>query len=523
MHACARSELGFGQNRHFCPPIRARTRSASSPAQTGKGPADVKSSSEILRKTLKDGLEIRIPAEVRLSHRPGSIRTMRVLALSFQATSSLRKDKPMSPPFAAPILLNYGLRLTLQELFSDTVPATPVAAQSIEHRCINVMLQSGQYMDDETRLQREGLRSPLNLGIMAATLALYGASTMSNPVGWVANGLLIAGMTGLGVYMVWTVASLVIEMLNLIYHANCEDDLDKAARIFATIVILLAVTVVIGWLCKKASFMIKSGAVVIEGGTAAYARQAALAAANKAGMTAEHFMVLQRVADELGLIIGVRNTNPNSTWLIKMGAAAKPFGMNSHTSPTTGVVTVLNAAEKAEALNHSNGLYYVVERIAGKLVPRNRLGEVLLFDVEPIWVMEAGQVINGIRRMPVVGDYDLAAVIDPAALSRNLALVASRGKILPQWGNPGLLNSVINLFNGRIDQPRMMHFAHEGFASMESAGNITWFRPKGAALELNAAETAAWYKTVGRQPIVMPTLVKQELKNAAAAWPRTFR
>ena len=126
----------------------------------------------------------------------------------------------------------------------------------------------------------------------------------------------------------------------------------------------------------------------------------------------------------------MRLTNPKSTPWIERGYPPKPITIKAHTSKITGIVTAADAGEISAARRAG---FFVID---ADLVLRDANGLPMRFPKRPEWPLEPNQVIHPTQRLPLVGDYDLLGVIDPAAPGRNLTLAASQGNWLLDWNNP---------------------------------------------------------------------------------------
>ncbi|QDV32711.1 anthrax toxin-like adenylyl cyclase domain-containing protein [Tautonia plasticadhaerens] len=362
----------------------------------------------------------------------------------------------------------------------------PVDRMAIEDRFQEVLTRTVPLLPEGIRGEFAAMITPASLAIMAGVLAVWAGSHYFG-VGFVVDAiLLIAGGIFLGV-QVWSAASDLVGAIELTASATSEADLDQAARLLARFIAVVGVAVF--------------AALVLRGAKKGMPRAraaAASAAKHLGGMTASHSRVFQRVAQETGRIIAVRNTNPLSTRWIERGFPPKPMQIKIKTSKKTGVVTA-QGDEIAEARKAG---YFVVDADG---VPRNANGTRMDFNTPPDWPLEPGQVIHPMQKKPLVGDYDLLGVIDPQAPGRNLVVAASEGQILDDWSSPAV-RDVANRVNAMLDQPRVMHGAHDGYRGarpdFSDAGGSTVFLPDGSIRNLDTAEDVAdFYKELGRQPI----------------------
>lgn len=213
------------------------------------------------------------------------------------------------------------------------------------------------------------------------------------------------------------------------------------------------------------------------------------------GITPAHFGVFQRVASQLNRIIIVRNTNTKSTHWIELGYPPKPKSLEAlHTSDKTGKVTALNESERQLARMHG---FYVLE--ADGLARRSRTEALIKrFPMNTPDMNEPGQVIHPQQHKALVGDYDLQAVIDPAAKGRIIALATTNyGEAVANRTNPDV-DRVIQALNAGMDQPRVMHGPHDLYKSFKGA--CTAFMPNGLAHQLTTESAVReFYDLIGRQ------------------------
>lgn len=356
-----------------------------------------------------------------------------------------------------------------------------VAGMDIEDRFVEVLKRTAPLLPGEIRDEFLALLAPKNLLIMAGVLAAWAASHYFG-VGEVIDVLLlIGGFVALG-YQVFTAASDFASAIKLTANAKTSYDLDQAAQHMAKFVAVVGVAIFTALVMKGAKRIAPAARGAI----------ATMAARAVRGLSAKHFAVFQEVAQEMKMIIGVRFTNPKSTQWIERGFPPKPIEIKIKTSKTTGIVTALNEVEVTTAKN--KGFFVVGE----DGVARNGAGAELKLD-KAEWPVEKGQVIHPTQQKPLVGDYDLAGVIDPNAKGRNIQLAASDGEIMQDWNNPTTKKVAAEL-NSRMDQPRVMHGAHDGF--FEEPGDAVFFMPDGSIVELDTAEKVrAFYQGMGRATI----------------------
>lgn len=282
--------------------------------------------------------------------------------------------------------------------------------------------------------------------------------------------------------------------------AATEADLDRAAVYMARFVAVVGVTSLMALFFKGA----KRAAPKVRGALAG-----ALADSRFGGIAASHLRAFQEAARDLNRIIAVRFTNPNSTPWIEKGFPPKPLEISKvglKTDKASGFVRALTE----EQVRGAKKLGYDVVDDAG--IARGARGAIAKLPAQPEWPVQPGQVIDPKQLKPLVGDYDLLGVIDPRAPGRNLALAASDGgsgagaKVLDDWSNP-MTRRVAQAINARLDQPRIMHGAHDARFTLPAKaeeGAMIFF-PDGKYQRFNsAAEVEKFYKSIGRKPVGAP-------------------
>lgn len=232
------------------------------------------------------------------------------------------------------------------------------------------------------------------------------------------------------------------------------------------------------------------------------AAKAASAYIPQTGMPQGHFNAFSAAAKEQNVIAVVRNTNPASVKLIEQGCPGKPMHFKFNTSPSSGIVMAEKEADVAIA--HAQR-HFVVEAdlVARRPVPGQMLnGKPVMEELplsNPFWKLEKGQVIDPMLKKPVVGDYDLMGVIDPAAPGRNIALVASNGVPKADISSP-IVKRFGASVNGKMDMPRVLHGAQDQFADFRKGA--TAFMPDGTVRYLPTEENVRqFYSKLGRQTI----------------------
>jgi hypothetical protein len=356
------------------------------------------------------------------------------------------------------------------------------------------------------KVQQEfaALLTPMNLAIMAGTLAAWAVSHAFG-YGFVVDALLL--IVGAG-FLGFQVISAGVDFCSAVWltgSAKTQNELEAAADLFAGVIATVGVAAFSALVMKGAARAAPAARAGIAGATARL----------YGGMTQSHYRIFQAVAREQNRIIGVRFTNENSTRLIEFGCPPKPITVKIHTSPTTGIVTAISKAEKD--LAYALG-YYVVEPFMGTLIARRKLPDVpgsperfdvLKFESPPFWELQEGQLIHAAQQKPLVGDYDLAWIIDPGNPTPNMVLGSSRGKMLLNWTNPEV-KRIAAALNARMDQPRVLHGAHDGFADVASAKAVMVFFPDNSVVKLSTPEAvSAWYGQTGRIEVIKPPFARE--------------
>ena len=214
------------------------------------------------------------------------------------------------------------------------------------------------------------------------------------------------------------------------------------------------------------------------------------------GMPQGHFASFQAAAEELGLIIVVRNTNPRSKPWIEKGYPPKPMTIKCHTSKKTGKVTAVDSAEIAQC--RAAGFYVIDPDTVARRKPQEVLPGRFPFNTPEM--NEAGQVIDAAKRKALVGDYDLTGVIDPEAPGSNVVLITSNGVRMSNLVSPDVEKARMAV-NRRLDQPRIMHGAHDQFGDFPESGAAAFF-PNGLVWELKDGQSIReFYDLIKRQPI----------------------
>ena len=378
---------------------------------------------------------------------------------------------------------------------------------SLEDRFVSVLHRTGPKLPGEIQEEFMALLSPASIAIIVAVLVVWAGSHYFG-VGFVADAiLLVAGIGFLG-WQVWTVGGDFVAFIELTYSARTESDLEKAATHLANFIAVVGVAVFMALIAKGAKRYgprIRNMRGVIKAASAA-----------DAGMPPNHFNAFLRAAANptRPRIIMVRQTNPKSVQWIRRGFPAKPKEIKMKTSSQTGIVTCRDVSEVAKAQrtirSGSNKKYYVVDR--NRRTATNGSGETIQLD-NPDWPVEAGQVIDPVAQKPLVGDYDLMAVIDPNAKGRNLALAVDNtanarsgrplGSLTDDFTNSDIRRVAADV-NRQLDQERVLHGSQEAFDSLDNLAAdelVVGFFPDGNAMSFNKQGLIDFYGSIGRSTL----------------------
>ena len=269
--------------------------------------------------------------------------------------------------------------------------------------------------------------------------------------------------------------------------ARIFKDLVKVLRQFPKIKKLLDALMELAEKAKRAS-----GAVV--------ASVKVAVAARRSGIAARHIKVFQKVAAAKGglnRIIAVRFTNTKSTKWIERGYPAKPLAVKIKTNKRNGIVTRNADTTDKEVSDALNAGYYIVDELG---VARNKAGKALDLPEKTDWPLQPGQVIDGKQKKPLVGDYDLHSVIDPAAPGRVIAKKTDNyGVPVKDATNPDV-KRVARALNSQMDQRRVLHGAHDLYDDLPSAKpGVIVFHPDGKIqLFGKVSQMQAFFKSIGR-------------------------
>ncbi len=349
----------------------------------------------------------------------------------------------------------------------------------LEERFEEVLRRTLPLLPGELQDEFGMLLSPASLAVMAGTLTVWAGSHYFG-VGFVVDAILVAGgILFLGLEVV-SAASDLIKAIDLTFNARTDGDLDQASAHLANFIAVVGVAAFMALLFKGGNKGRKNAATT--------SRAAGIgAASNYGGMVPAHWWVFRDAAVKHGRIIGVRNTNRLSTQWIAKGYPPKPLEIKIKTSKTTGIVTAENTADISKARE----LGYIVIDEHG--IPRDHLQRPVALKRDPEWPVEPGQIIDPKQLKPLVGDYDLLTVVDPSATGGNLALAFSDGIWLEDRFNPDV-KRIAKWTNSQLDQPRVMHGAHDQWADAKAAlietDGATIFYPDGSVKVLETGQDA---------------------------------
>ena len=192
------------------------------------------------------------------------------------------------------------------------------------------------------------------------------------------------------------------------------------------------------------------------------------------------------------------------------------------TSKRTGIVTCDNVAEVGKAQRTiraaSGERFFVVDR--NRRTATNGNGDTIdLSKAE--WPVEPGQVIDPVAKKPLVGDYDLMAVIDPNAKGRNLALAVdntaneARGNPLGTLTDDFTTSDIKKVaaeINRQLDQDRVLHGSQEAFDSLDNLAAdemVVGFFPDGATAAFNRPALKNFYESIGRSTLDLKRFLDQ--------------
>lgn len=376
-----------------------------------------------------------------------------------------------------------------------------ISGMSLEDRFTEVLYLTTPKLPGEIQEEFRNMLTPANVAIMVVVLAAWAGSHYFG-VGFIADAVLLIGGVALLGWQIVSAGQEFVDAITITYNARTRRDLDAAATHLANFIAIVGVAVLMALLLKGVKGA--KGKSSASKGTGAAAGSAvvggAAGAASRAGMTLRHFETFLKVADDMKQVIAVRFTNPNSLQWIKKGFPAKPMEIKIKTNSQTGIVTATNADEIAKARQAG---YMVVEQDG---VARGPFGRTADLRGKTEWPVEPGQVIHPEHGKPLVGDYDLLAVIDPSAPGRNIALATNRGEAVANRTNP-IIERVRRTLNDLMGEERVMHGAHDSFGDLGSAvskpgdGSVVFMPDNQFRLMETLDDIEAFYRSIGRQTI----------------------
>ena len=225
------------------------------------------------------------------------------------------------------------------------------------------------------------------------------------------------------------------------------------------------------------------------------------------GIPPHHLTAMVGAALETNTVAVFRANKRAAIRLILRGAVGKPKALSVpgfKSLEATGVLTAFAAIHYQIAYRAG---YFVVQ--ADGVARRNvgpmgaRTAEELPL-TDPYWPVQRGQVIHASGH-PVVGDYDLLGVIPLDAPGRNIVVVpynTAKG----DWIGPDVAryNEAVNR---RLDQPRVLHGAQDGFHNQDWGGftnDVAYavFPDRRTCVMTGRADQEAFYAAFGRQTAI---------------------
>jgi hypothetical protein len=225
------------------------------------------------------------------------------------------------------------------------------------------------------------------------------------------------------------------------------------------------------------------------------------------GIPRGHLQAMVEAAKETNSVAVFRANKQAAITLIENGAVGKPKALSIpgfKSKEATGVLTA--SAPEHFAVASKNGFFVVeADGVARRTILRN--GKPVVEELKlknPYWRVEKGQVIDPSGH-PVVGDYDLLGVIPLGAPGRNIVAVP-RDTVKGDWIGPDVAR-YNDAVNRRLDKPRVLHGAQDGFHNKEWGGftdDVAYaVFPNGNTLVMTGkAEQKAFYEAFGRQTAV---------------------
>jgi hypothetical protein len=228
---------------------------------------------------------------------------------------------------------------------------------------------------------------------------------------------------------------------------------------------------------------------------------------HRMGIPPHHLTAMVEAARETNTVAVFRANKPKAIPLIMKGAVGKPKALSIpgfKSREATGVLTAFAAIHYQVAYRAG---FYVIQADG---VPRRNVGpngarasEALPLN-NPYWTVERGQVIHPSGH-PVVGDYDLLGVIPLDSPGRNIVVVPDNTK-KGDWIGPDVAR-YNDAVNRRLDQPRVLHGAQDGFHNQEWGGftdDVAYavFPDRRTCVLRKRAEQEVFYNAFGRQTAI---------------------
>jgi hypothetical protein len=277
--------------------------------------------------------------------------------------------------------------------------------------------------------------------------------------------LLVIGVMMTGAEII-RAAGYFMDFLTTTVAAKTERDFDRAADFLAKFISAVGLGVFMALLTRRGRMKAGTKKPVRSVGAIVPLRLGA----DQAGMLPRHAEVFMQLAQQTRQLVAVRWSKQaciKKGWVQKK-YPAKPKGIDAKTSAETGIVTIIEDADKPEYLSQAYNMgYYVVEKVGQRLLAKNKSGATLMLPQRTEWPLRAGQIIDGKKMKPLTGDYDLMFVVDPKSPGRNLTI---KEALTGNSTNPAT-REVRTLFNQLAGDNRVMHGAHDAYGTIEKAGD----------------------------------------------------
>jgi hypothetical protein len=372
-------------------------------------------------------------------------------------------------PTAEHVYLRFVMAPSDDELnFRATVPRTGSSSGGsdgdLAAKFEKVLLLTPAKLPGSMGQELRSLLTPEAIASLVAVLVVWAGSHaigVGFVIDFVAGFLLVLGvaMTGMEFYRA---AGYFMNFISTTVSAKTERDFHRAAEYLAKFIAAVGIGVFMALLTRRGR--LKTGSKPVRPVGVVVPMQVG---ARDAGMLPKHAEIFMQVARQTKKIVAVRWSKKacvTKGWLQKR-YPAKPKGIDAKTSRETGLVTI-GGPKKKKHLEQAHKMgYYVVEKVGQQLVAKNRSGDVLRLPQKTEWPLQAGQIIDGKKMQPLTGDYDLMLVVDPKNPTANLTIEeALTGNSTNPW-----TREVRTLFNQQARDNRVMHGAHDGYGTIESA------------------------------------------------------